>query len=253
MLPLCFGEATKTAGLMLDADKTYRATARLGQATDSGDIDGAVIRECSVPALDDTRIRETLANFLGPIEQVPPMYSALKHQGRPLYALARQGITVERKPRPVTIHALELNSWSAPLLEFEVRCSKGTYVRTLAEDIAARLGTCAHLTALRRLSVGLFRERDMLSLQEVERLASQAGLERTLLPVDAGLSHWPVVRLAADAEARFRHGNTVEASQEAAETGVVRVYGLSGQCLGLGEVSRTGQVRPLRVFNLCPD
>ena len=140
MLPLCFGEATKTAGFMLDSDKAYLATAHLGVATSTGDIEGEVVLEKPVPDLDLPAVQGVLDRFVGEIEQVPPMYSALKHEGRPLYELAREGRVVERKARKVTIYTLEVESWEPPLLTFSVKCSKGTYIRTLAEDIATEMG-----------------------------------------------------------------------------------------------------------------
>ena len=167
MLPICLGEASKTAGFMLDASKTYIAAAFLGKATTTGDIEGETSREMKVPDLDNAQINAVLNEFLGEIEQVPPMYSALKHQGQPLYKLARAGQEVARKARPVTIHSLELLNWAPPILEFRVHCSKGTYVRTLAEDIAEKLGSCAHLRSLRRLDVEPFREKDMITLEEL--------------------------------------------------------------------------------------
>ena len=156
MLPICLGEASKTAGFMLDASKTYLARALLGQATTTGDIEGEIRATAPVPELAAEGVAAVLARFVGPIEQVPPMYSALKHEGQPLYRLARAGREVERAARAVTIHALELVAWEKPYLTFRVRCSKGTYVRTLAEDIAVALGSCAHLVGLRRLAVEPF-------------------------------------------------------------------------------------------------
>ena len=195
MLPICLGEASKTAAFMLDAGKTYEASARLGEATSTGDIEGEVIRRAAVDIPGTERIEQVMAQFTGVIEQVPPMYSALKHRGRPLYELAREGKEVERAPRPVTIHRLELLDWEAPDLRFRVRCSKGTYVRTLAEDIAGRLGSCAHLKALRRLEVEPFREDGMVSLEDLENAVENGKADSFLLPVDSGLSGWPVVKL----------------------------------------------------------
>jgi len=245
MLPICLGEASKTAGFMLDRAKTYVARARFGVATTTGDTEGEVAREMPVPVLAPERIRVVLASFTGEIEQVPPMYSALKHGGQPLYRLARAGQQVERKPRRVTVLALELRAWKPPLLEFSVRCSKGTYVRTLAEDIATALGCCAHLEALRRLSVEPFREKDMMTLAELEERQSQGQIECCLLPVDAGLADWPLVELEEYAAERFRHGNPV-ADVDGPES-LVRVYEKSGRLLGLGEI---GDQRILRVRRL---
>ena len=248
MLPICLGEASKTAGFMLGRAKTYVARARLGTATATGDTEGEVVREMPVPELEPDRIRDVLASFRGEIEQVPPMYSALKHEGQPLYRLARAGLEVERKARRVTVHALEMRAWEPPLLEFRVYCSKGTYVRTLAEDIAAALGCCAHLEALRRLSVDPFREGDMVSLEELEERQSQGQIDSCLLPVDAGLADWPRVELDGESARRFSHGNPV--ADAAGPDGPVRVYDMAGRLLGWGEI-QTGQgLRARRIMRL---
>jgi tRNA pseudouridine55 synthase len=246
MLPICLGEASKTAGFMLDAAKTYIATAHLGQATASGDIEGDIIREMPVPDLSAEAIERAFSTFRGSIEQIPPMYSALKLDGQPLYKLAREGKEVERQPRTLTIHSLELLSWETPVLEFRVHCSKGTYVRTLAEDIAGAMGSCAHLKALRRLEVGPFQEQGMIDLQAVERAAENRSLDSLLLPVDSGLENWPLVMLVDEAASRFTHGNPVPVSEQ--QIGAVRVYSEQHQLLGLGELRPDGNVYPKRVF-----
>ncbi|MBT8049166.1 MAG: tRNA pseudouridine(55) synthase TruB [Xanthomonadales bacterium] len=248
MLPICLGEASKTAGFMLDSSKTYLATALLGQSTSTGDIEGEVLQEMDVPALDAPKIDEILNSFLGTLEQVPPMYSALKHEGQRLYKLARAGVEVDRKARSVEIYGLESVSWEPPLLQFRVRCSKGTYVRTLAEDIAAKLGTCAHLSALRRLEVEPFHEQDMISLDELAQLAEAGQTDSCLLPVDAGLADWPLVTLDQTLAHRFTHGNPVTAS--GCEPGPVRVYGPKNDLLGLGEITPENHLKPKRVMNL---
>jgi len=248
MLPICLGEASKTAGFMLDATKRYLATARLGQATATGDTEGNVVRQMPVPTLTAKAIDAAFESFRGAIEQVPPMYSALKYQGQPLYKLARAGIEVERKSRAVFIHDLELVAWDKPLLVFRVHCSKGTYVRTLAEDIAEKLDTCAHLQALRRLDVEPFHEADMISLDELE-LTTRAGQQDSLLlPLDAGLKSWPVVQLSDEMQVRFLHGNPVPV--EETHRGNVRVYAHTGEILGLGELRDDHNVHPKRLFML---
>jgi tRNA pseudouridine55 synthase len=247
LLPICLGEASKTAAFMLDADKTYEARARLGVATDTGDIEGTLVREAPVPDLDAAAIDAALAGFLGSQEQVPPMYSALKHQGQPLYKLAREGKQVEREPRLVTIHELECLAWKPPDLAFRVRCSKGTYVRTLAEDIAAALGSCAHLRALRRTASGAF-SGGMVTLGELEEKAAVGAAESLLLPPEAGLLHWPALELDAASAQRFSNGNPVCA--EISGTGPARVYGPAGKLLGLGELDAAKLLKPKRIFNL---
>lgn len=247
MLPICLGEASKTAGFMLDASKSYLAEAMMGQATTTGDIEGEMTDQQPAPQLGLAEIRAVLARFRGRIEQVPPMYSALKHQGQPLYRLARAGQEVAREPRTVTIHGIEAVRWESPVLVFRVECSKGTYVRTLAEDIAREMGTCAHLRALRRLSVGRFDEAGMIGLNDLEARAEAGTLDETLLPPDAGLVHWPLVTLGEEAAVKFGHGNPV--AGVAAPPGPVRVYGPGG-LLGLGEVSVDKLLKAKRLMNL---
>lgn len=248
MLPICFGESSKTAGFMLDASKTYLASALLGQATSTGDIEGEIVAEMPAPDLLDSDIERAFSTFRGQIEQIPPMFSALKVQGQPLYKLARQGIEIERKSRAVTIHSLELLGWDSPLLQFRVSCSKGTYIRTLAEDIARALGTCAHLQALRRLEVQPFSEQAMVSLEEVEQAVLENRQDTLLLPLDAGLEGWAVLNLEDEAVQRFSHGNPVPVP--GSYEGYVRVYERQGRILGLGEVRSDGLVYPKRVFVL---
>lgn len=251
LLPICFGEASKTAAWMLDSDKAYHAVAHLGSATDTGDIDGVIIEECSVPDLSSGDVRSAMGAMTGTIDQVPPMYSALKHKGQPLYKLAREGKTVERKPRQCTIHELELIHFEGEMLEFRVRCSKGTYVRTLAEDLARALGTCAHLLTLRRLQAGPFDETGMVTLDQLEAAASSGTLNDFLLPVDAGLLSWPSVSLQEGQVARFSNGNPQQTDDHS--PGMLRVYSPDGTLLGLAERDMDGLVRPVRVFNLRSD
>ncbi len=246
MLPVCFGEASKTAGFMLDSSKTYLASARFGQATATGDIEGDIISELPVPEFSAENFEPVFERFRGPIEQIPPMYSALKLKGQPLYKLAREGKTVERKPRSVTIHSLELTGWEAPVLQFSVHCSKGTYIRTLAEDIAVAMGSCAHLQSLRRTGVTPFREEDMISLQSIEQAVQEERQDALLLPPDAGLQNWPVVSLKDEACSRFSHGNPVPVTDT--HYGNVRVNDRQGQLLGLGELRPDGELHPRRVF-----
>ena len=165
MLPLCFGEASKTAAFMIDADKSYRATARLGIATETGDTEGRISKELKVPVLTESEILKVFASFTGDIEQIPPMYSALKHEGKPLYKLAREGKTIERPPRSVTIHQLSLLQFSQENIEFEVSCSKGTYIRSIANDLGKLLKVGAYLKELRRTEIGNFKIGDALTIE----------------------------------------------------------------------------------------
>ena len=251
MLPLCFGEATKASAWLLDADKTYRVVARLGAATDTGDADGSVTSEATVPALSEAEWRDRLRAFHGESEQVPPMYSALKKDGQRLYELARRGETVERQPRRIAISAIDLLEVAGARLVSRVTCSKGTYVRTLVEDIARSVGTVAHTRRLHRESVAGFEGAPMLSLGKVERLATEAGsLGEWLLPPDRGLGWMATTSVDADAAGGFVSGQVVECEAgEAAAVGKnVRVYGPGGQFLGVGELESAGSVAPKRVF-----
>ena len=251
MLPICLGEASKTAAFMLEAGKQYRATALLGEATTTGDIEGEIIQTCHVPDIDAEELTKSLNNFIGEIEQVPPMYSALKHEGKPLYEYARAGIEIERPARPVTIHQIKLIEWQSPKLTFDVRCSKGTYIRTLAEDIAMALGSCAHLIGLRRLEVEPFDHHPMVTLEKLQEARdNDSGLHDFLLPIDAGLPDWPRVDLDESQHAKFTHGNRFPLSTDQNFIGNVRVYGPDAKLLGLAETSEEGVLKPMRVFNL---
>jgi len=250
MLPICLGEASKTAAFMLEAGKRYRATARLGEATTTGDIEGEVIQSCQVPDIESEHIVRVLGQFVGEISQVPPMYSALKHQGKPLYEYARAGIEIDRPARAVTIYGLDLSAWRSPVLTFEVHCSKGTYIRTLAEDIATVLDSCAHLVELRRTSVEPFDAYSMVTLEQLQEVREQGGLQEHLLPVDVGLADWPRVDLNALQQGKFMHGNHFPFSVDSLEPGKVRVYGPEENLLGLGDVSAEGILQPAKVFNL---
>ncbi len=251
VLPLCFGQATKVAGLLLDADKTYRATLALGARTATGDREGEVVERAPVPALDAATVAEALGRFLGASQQVPPMYSALKRDGEALYAIARRGEVVERAPRPVRIEALTLVSLATEALEFEVRCSKGTYVRTLGEDIARALGTVGHLCALRRTAVGgAFADGEARTFEALEALSGdERALDALLLPVDAALAGYAALELAADDAQRVLQGQAVVVPAPAAAR--LRLYAPGGRFLGLGESDAGGAaVRPLRIMSL---
>lgn len=237
MLPLCFGSATKVSGYLLDSDKTYRATLALGERTSTGDAEGEVVERAEVPAIDDVRARDVLARFVGAYRQVPPMYSALKRDGRPLYELARAGVDVEREARDLTLFRLDLLSLAADRLEFEVHCSKGTYVRTLGEDIARALGTVGHLAALRRLSVAPFGVA-MHDFAVLEACEDEAARDRLLLGADAALASWPDVDLDAEGEFHLRHGRAAACSGPAGRQ--VRVYGPGRRFIALGRVRDDG-------------
>ena len=250
MLPICLGEASKTAAYMLDAGKRYRATARLGEATTTGDVEGEVIQTCPLTDFQPEQFRQVLEQFTGEISQVPPMYSALKHEGRPLYEYARAGIHIERPARPVTIHQLDLVEWQSPDLSFDVHCSKGTYIRTLAEDIATRLESCAHLVGLRRLLVEPFDDYPMVTLGQLQSAREQDCLARYLLPIDAGLDGWSKVELNLEQQGKFMHGNHFPFATDGLNAGKVRVYSAQDSILGLANLEVDGILRPAKVFNL---
>lgn len=251
MLPLCFGEATKICAFLLNADKTYRVTAKLGVSTDTGDADGKPTTTADVPAMSRDEWDAVLQKFLGESMQIPPMYSALKKDGKRLYELARKGEQVDRDARPIRIDDIELLELADTRLVFRVRCSKGTYVRSLVEDIAKKAGTVAHTSRLHRENVAGFDASSMLELTVAEALVeeSREALQDRLMPADAALTEMPAVCVDADAETRFREGQAVTA-MEAARPGLVRVYGPGGNrvFLGVGEFAAGGTVAPKRVF-----
>lgn len=244
LLPLCFGEATKFSADLLNADKAYEADVVLGATTDTGDAEGEV-RERRPVAVTREQLEIVLEAFRGEIEQIPPMYSALKRNGRPLYELARQGVEVERAARRVTIHELELLDFGAESCRLRVACSKGTYIRTLAEDIGERLGCGAHLGALRRTAVGNLRLEQAVTLAALEGMG-EAERAACLLPVDALLQSLPAVELGGLAAQRFAHGNAVAVASDA-PAGKCRVYA-DGQLLGVGEVALGAVLQPQRLI-----
>lgn len=251
MLPLCFGEATKVCAYLLDADKTYRVTARLGSATSTGDADGGeTIATADVPELSFDEWDDILQGFLGDSMQVPPMYSALKKDGQRLYELARKGETVEREPRPIRIDEIRLLEAAGTRLVFRVTCSKGTYVRVLVEDIAKRAGTVGHTARLHREAVGGFRAEDMVDLAKAEERADndRQGLIDSLLEPDAALTAMPAVETGkTDDGLAFQAGQAVQVAAEGT-IGLVRVYGPGRKFLGVGELSDEGMLAPRRVF-----
>ncbi len=241
LLPLCFGEATKFSADLLNADKTYVTTVKLGETTDTGDAEGSVT-SCRPVNVTRQDIEAQLPRFTGEIEQVPPMYSALKRDGRPLYELARQGIEVERQARRITIHRLSLLAFSGDSLQLEVTCSKGTYIRTLASDLGEALGCGAHLTALRRTRVGDLTLAQAVPL-DILQAADSAGQAHWLQPLDSLLQRLPAVTLNEEQIERFNHGNPARIDIEA---GAYRVYAEWG-LLGVGEAAE-GLIRPKRLL-----
>ncbi len=250
LLPVCFGEATKVCQFLLDADKRYRAEVTFGQRTSTGDAEGEIIAERSTSALTAARIESAMAGFIGAIEQVPPMHSALKQNGQPLYKLARRGIEVARAARQVRIEAFRLLEFDNPRVIVAVDCSKGTYIRTLAEDLGEALGCGAHLTALRRERAGPYTSADALGLEALAaRLAGggMAALDALLQPLDSALGKLESVQLSAEAAAGFRHGQAVSAGSRHADD-LLRVYDDRANFVGVGEIRADGRLAPRRLL-----
>lgn len=249
LLPLCFGQATKVSNWLLDAHKTYEVVACIGKQTDTADADGQVIATSPHDSISEAELTAALTVHMGEIEQIPPMYSALKQGGQRLYKLAREGKVVERAPRRIEIHALEVIQFDPQRPRLRVHCSKGTYVRTLVETIAAAMGTLGHVAALRRIELGPFRSEQMITLDQVEGLAGdQARLDELLLTPDVALGGMPEVRLSADEAFYLRNGHPVgHAGREL--SGSLRLYDQNGAFLGVGEVLADGRIAPKRLFS----
>ena len=246
LLPICLGEATKFSHYLLDSTKRYHTTIYLGHSTTTGDVEGERLLEQAVPALGEEKIQQVLAGFVGDIQQVPPMYSALKKEGRPLYELARQGIEIEREARPITIEAIELLSFTENSLTLDITCSKGTYIRVLGEDIAKALETFGHLTYLHRIKTGQF---DLIPSYTIEYLESLTEQEREvlLLPAYAPVDHFPKVQAPEGRAEYFSRGMESNIEYEAA----TEVLVFDGEkCLGLAEITDKKRLVPKRVLNL---
>lgn len=249
VLPLCFGEATKVSQFLLDADKRYRARVRLGITTTTGDAEGEVTGTQPVPELSRETLVGVLESFLGEIEQVPSVYSALKQDGVPLYRLARQGREIREKRRTVTIHAIELLDWATPEFDMDVLCSKGTYVRSLAEDIGRKLGCGAHLSALRRTAAGPFTLEQSVTLEALDALRENGGqdaLDAQLVAPDAAIDHLPVHVLAAAKARALQQGQVVQCDDRVA-LGLVRVYA-GERFLGIGDIGADRKLRAARLL-----
>ncbi len=247
LLPICFGEATKISSFFLDADKRYMTVFRFGESTDTGDAEGEVIFTAPVNVSADA-IEKALAAFRGRIQQIPPMYSAIKHRGQPLYKLARQGIEIERKPRDVIVYKANWRRLNANSIEVELHCSSGFYVRTLAHEVGERLGCGAHVASLRRVGVGSFSVDNAVSLEQLRHAESVEDLDRLLIPADEGLADLPDVVLSADAAYYLCRGQPVRASGSP-PSGWVRLYAKEAGFLGVGQVMADGRVAPKRLFH----
>lgn len=248
VLPVCLGEATKVSGFLLDADKRYRVQIKLGEKTTTADAEGEVVSTAPFDSVSEAAIKEILPEFTGVLHQLPPMYSALKHNGERLYKLAREGVEVEREPREITIFSLDLISVDLPYFELDVHCSKGTYVRTLAEDIGEKLGCGAHVTELRRTAVGVF-DAEPVSMEKLESVADSdfAEMDCLLLPIDSALADWQDVHLSTDMSYYLRQGQAVMVPKAPAN-GMVRLYDEKNGFLGVGVIQSDGKVAPKRLM-----
>lgn len=252
MLPICLGEATKFSQFLLDSDKRYVVTAKLGERTDTSDAEGQVVqsREVNVAEAD---ILAALSAFRGEILQVPTMFSALKHNGKPLYEYARAGITVEREARPITIFELKFIDYQAPFLTLEVHCSKGTYIRTLVDDLGEVLGCGAHVTMLRRLAVADYPIEEMMPIEDLALLVDSfpsSELDRLLLPMDTAVASLPQLNLTAEQTKAVGFGQRVKFENTQALNGLVRLFSENGQFLGIAEITVGNIIRPNRMVNL---
>ena len=246
LLPICFGEATKFGAQLLDADKTYRVTVRLGERTPSADRESEVVERRALSPYTRQQLEQALQRFPREYSQIPPMHSALKQDGKPLYSYARLGLTRERAARDILIHEMSLLDWQPPDLSFDVRCSKGTYIRVLAEDLAAQMGTIGHLAALRRLGVAPFGAERQWTFEELESMRQQER-QAALLPVDAALTGRRRLDLSSSGVGALRQGRTVELPAE--PPGIVRIYAAGLGFLGLGEIDAAGRLAPLRLIS----
>lgn len=246
LLPICFGEATKFSHFLLDSTKRYQTTIQLGHSTTTGDVEGEILLEQAVPELTEAKIQQVLNQFVGEIQQIPPMYSALKKQGRPLYELARKGIEVERDARPITIEAIQLLSFTENSITLDVICSKGTYIRVLGEDIAKALGTYGHLTYLHRIQTGHFELIPSYTIEYLEGLTEQER-EALLLPVYAPVQHFTQIQVPEGRAEYFSRG--MESNIDHAAEAQVLVFD-GDKCLGLAEINDRKRLIPKRVLNL---
>jgi len=250
MLPICLGEATKYSQYLLDSDKRYQVQGLLGIKTETADAEGAAIATSEVK-VSEAALNKVMANYRGPIDQIPSMYSAIKVDGQPLYKLAREGITIERKSRRVTIHELELINFDSPYVEMDVTCSKGTYIRNLIEDIGDDLDCGAHVTILNRSHVGPYQAEDMMSFEDAEAIIETSGLEGLdthLLPVDSAVAHWPAITLDTSSAFYIQQGQPIRVTGSPKD-GFVRLITETGEFLGIAEINEDGLVAPKRLVS----
>ncbi|NOQ16733.1 MAG: tRNA pseudouridine(55) synthase TruB [Methyloprofundus sp.] len=249
LLPICLGEATKVSAYMLADDKQYQTVIQLGVMTDTGDVEGSIIEEKAVPEISQSQLQACLNSFVGEIEQVPPMYSALKVNGKKLYELAREGITIERKARNITIYAIECLDFKDNLLTLDVRCSKGTYIRTLAEDIGHKLGCGGTVKELRRTAAGQFSLTDARAIEELQEMESDAAMQAIMIAVDLPLQDLPAMYISQFEADLVQQGQRIASQFSAENQGMCRLYH-DKQFLGLGEILMDDKIQPRKLFNL---
>ena len=250
VLPLCFGEATKFSRFLLTSDKKYWVKLKLGIRTASGDSDAVVVETRSTVNVTEDRVRQALEGFRGEIDQIPSMYSAIKYQGKPLYQYAREGVEVERESRRITVYSIELLTFLGSEMTLQVHCSKGTYVRTIADDLGEQLECGAHVVELRRLMAGPFKEEDLVTLGEIESARAEGHLEKLLAPVSSAVSQWPTVRLNEASAYYLRQGQPVLVPHAPAEGWVQLRESCSNDdwFLGMGEIMEDGRIAPRRLI-----
>ena len=251
LLPICFGEATKVSGYLLNSNKKYYAQCKLGQTTTTGDAAGDVLLVRSVPQISETRLKKIFNDFVGNIRQIPPMFSSLKYNGKRLYELAYKGIEVERKAREISVYSIELIKIYNDYFEIKVSCSKGTYIRTLVEDIGERIGCGAHVLSLRRLETGPFKQSQSITLEEIKFIAKkgQQPLFNLLLPMDVVLQDFPKIQLTKDDAYRLRQGQVVDILG-LPKSGQLRIYDSSNEFIGIGDVTKDRQLKSKRLINI---
>ena len=251
VLPICFGQATKVSKFLIESSKTYQVIAKLGIKTTTGDREGSVLIEERFKRVKQEKIEEILKMFIGKSEQLPPMFSAIKVDGIRLYKHARKGLIVERKKRQIEVHDISLKNYNRDLLELIIHCSKGTYIRTLVEDIGSQLSTHAHVSKLRRISVDLIDSHNITTLQELENAKKNQKLHRYLLPLDVAIQSLPKISISKKYQSRFSQGQKIKLPYEDTLLNKnIRIYDHKDQIVGLGCIENDGLLKPIRVFNL---
>jgi len=248
VLPICFGEASKVTSYLLDSDKRYLCTLQLGAVTSTGDKEGEILQERDIPTISNDQLEAVLEQFRGDIEQIPPMHSALKHKGQPLYKLARRGIEVDRKARKVHIYKLQVTDKTDTTITCDITCSKGTYIRTLAQDIGELIGCGAHLSMLRRIEVSPFDCNQLHSIETIENLITQHNnADSLLLPIDSALTHYPAITLSQKEAQRIQNGLKIERDR-IPQANIIKLYLENGDFIGIGRYADDNLLAPKRLM-----